>query len=38
MLVQIYVDDIIFYSTSQKLVEKFVENMNSEFEKVLWDN
>ncbi|KAG7559351.1 Zinc finger PMZ-type [Arabidopsis thaliana x Arabidopsis arenosa] len=32
MMVQIYVDDIIFGSTSQKLVDQFIENMTREFE------
>lgn len=32
MVVQIYVDDIIFGSTSQSLVDRFVENMTQEFE------
>ncbi|KFK25001.1 hypothetical protein AALP_AA8G053500, partial [Arabis alpina] len=32
MMVQIYVDDIIFGSTSQQLVEQFVKSMTQEFE------
>ena len=32
MIVQIYVDDIIFSSSSHALVSKFAEQMNSEFE------
>ena len=32
IIVQIYVDDIIFGSTSQTIVDEFVENMTQEFE------
>ena len=32
IIVQIYVDDIIFGSTSQTMVDEFVENMTQEFE------
>ena len=32
IVVQIYVDDIVFGSTSQRLVEEFVAHMSTEFE------
>ena len=32
LIAQIYVDDIIFGSTNEKLCEKFSENMQKEFE------
>ena len=32
IVVQIYVDDIIFSSTSQHLVEQFVKHMSTKFE------
>jgi len=31
-LVQVYIDDIIFYSTNETLCEDFVEAMKSEFQ------